>query len=701
MAVRQRLRLQSLTSRDRGEVLLPTEKGFASKAGSGRGGGIVRHVSNFLGSNKGKVAKSEIGPPVPPKYAPVENIVKKSYEYSPTSSTYSGSMDDDIRTPIGLGIPEIRQTRSVPVSPATVRSFEIAPPPPPRKSADDRDSSPRPSITHRPTKLRRSDTIKTFPQEVLNLIISHVPRQFIPPLALVSSRFCAAARATLYSTVDVRFIRSSRFDQLCLVLATHPELAVLVETFTYHTWHPAFFSRSHNAPSRTRDTQISLLTPTAATFARALENMQRMKYLTLPSFNVGIMQSISSSELKGVTFLNRTFSHRDRHELLVWLFTQPNLQSLSFPSLFDKSGADTPNFGDTPSNPSTPLSTPALESHPGPSTGTPSLLPSDSPFAGHPSPSPAACQGLAPPSPVPSTVASLASLQQLSNEPLLPALQTLHAPPSMATHILAVSSRQTLLPTPPHSTSSLSIDASVQPLDTVTVRVDSTIYTGLRPSALMQALASRGMRRLTLRFCDATDRRTLDKVVSAVGSVLGQTTGRVRGADAALEVLEIEVVKTGVWTDDELLNKIISSSISRFRALTTLRLRYATQARRVQTSILASSSADSLPLSTRSMPTKFFSHPSAPTIVIPSDLGGDEEGSPTLGLTDSDQSLVAQWVRQCPSLRTVALLSGAEWRRDDRRSRLQCGPIVGTYICKTDVTTRIRTHTYMLQGYRN
>jgi len=186
---------------------------------------------------------------------------------------------------------------------------------------------------------------------------------------------------------------------------------------------------------------------------------------------------------------------------------------------------------------------------------------------------------------------------------------------------------------------------------------------GFRPAALMQSLAVRGTRGLTLRFGDAADRRTLEKVVSTAGSILGQATGLKR---PALETLDIEIVRTGIWADEEVLYKFVGGCISRYRGVATLRLRYAANSNIRFLTSPASRSEESLSTSHRPWPVVPASRASL-NMDHQSDFGINDANFSSKALSQSDVHHIKLWAKQCPSLKTVTLLSGAEWRKGWRR----------------------------------
>ncbi|KAJ8514347.1 hypothetical protein ONZ45_g8114 [Pleurotus djamor] len=506
-------------------LTIPSPKSTSSL----RSGGIMRHVSNILSGNKKQSTKHSFSPTSSVLKLPksMTNLGRSNSKSSLISTSYSASVTD-VKVPPTDSQPSI----SSPLNPTFKTHTTL------RSVAHSTGSAAVQRI------MTIVAVVGPFPQEVVDMIVSYAPRRSLPTLARTCRAFCKAARLALYTTIDVRFIRSARFEQLCTLLAANIQLAGLIQTFTYHTWHPSFFQRTGKSLSRARDTRISLLASATATLANALKNMQNLQSLTLPSFNASLMQDASSPMLKKVTFFNHSLSPEEQHELKLWLFTQPGLLSLSFPNLFEKSSPSAllPPPSLTPSAPGTPEMTPPA---------TPQLSHSRSPVIS--SPSTPRLGSLSPIAP------SFTSAISERSHAFLPILQYLNAPPSLATSILSSQTSSSSLPTPPPSSHSASVDISrngsaamtaASPLKCTTLRVHSTLYTGLRPSTLMQSLSSRGTTALVLRFSDDMDRRTVEKMLGAAGSVLGQITPKKRRL-AALETLEVEVGNAGIWTDDD------------------------------------------------------------------------------------------------------------------------------------------------------
>ncbi|KAI0942304.1 hypothetical protein AcW1_002968 [Taiwanofungus camphoratus] len=186
---------------------------------------------------------------------------------------------------------------------------------------------------------------------------------------------------------------------------------------------------------------------------------------------------------------------------------------------------------------------------------------------------------------------------------------------------------------------------SGRPVRSVVLHIHNTLYDGLKPSAIMSALASSGysLKQLSIKAASSRiDARTLERVFMSVGAELG---GR-------LEVLEVQWV-----LEDEILYKQLHSALPRFRTLRTVRLYRRSPppppssppptAPLPPTSPLPSSSTLSVP----SSPISIRSRPnSAQGFALDIPLPRAHE-----------RSHLGSWSKYCPSLRTVVFLSGAEW----------------------------------------
>jgi hypothetical protein len=85
-----------------------------------------------------------------------------------------------------------------------------------------------------------------------------------------------------------------------------------------------------------------------------------------------------------------------------------------------------------------------------------------------------------------------------------------------------------------------------RPLNHVVLSINTTLYAGLRPSAIMTSL--RGVTNLKLKFGPGADRRTLGKLLSAAGAGLTGDGVKDPGRQG-LQVLQIEVSDSETDTD--------------------------------------------------------------------------------------------------------------------------------------------------------
>ncbi|KAL6310258.1 hypothetical protein BKA93DRAFT_4334 [Sparassis latifolia] len=185
------------------------------------------------------------------------------------------------------------------------------------------------------------------------------------------------------------------------------------------------------------------------------------------------------------------------------------------------------------------------------------------------------------------------------------------------------------------------------PVASAVLRIRTTLYEGLRPSAIMSALArsSAPIKRLSIKATsNKVDARTLERIFMSAGAELGDR----------LEVLEVDWV-----LEDEILYKQILSVLPRFRSLRTLRLH-----------------RGSPPPPPRSPPPTFPLPPTSlsPTNIYPSPLPSPNSPLGSRPTTANSMSLdiplpraherthLSAWSRHCPSLRSVVFLSDAEWR---------------------------------------
>jgi hypothetical protein len=360
-----------------------------------------------------------------------------------------------------------------------------------------------------------------LPAEVITVIISYLPRPVATSLAPLSRSFGNAVRLGLYTTLDLQSLRPRQLEKLVAALASRPDLAELVHHFICRTW-PAFSSSSLSTSPHASvdDHRNSLL---MATFTLALQRMSNLISLTLPTFNPSLLAHHTAFGLKSLTFLNATMSAQETTALLAWLDGQINIYILKFPNLQDSpitpvSNLSNPSKHHYPVPPRTPV-----KSQSRPNSAFLSVSPgfyNTTTTSSSPSATPTPHSSYFPP----------LSTSPFSPQTLLPNLTTLHGTPSLV-HLLSPAS--SLCPQ--------------RPLRSVSLTINTTLYTGLRPAALMAALQAQGVRRLGLRFvCESVDRRTVEKVLGAVGAVLGSPQTQSKGEGTEGEGEEGNVERTGV-----------------------------------------------------------------------------------------------------------------------------------------------------------
>lgn len=238
-------------------------------------------------------------------------------------------------------------------------------------------------------------------------------------------------------------------------------------------------------------------------FTTAVRSMRNLTCLTLPSFELDLFRHDTAPRLQKITFLSHSMSLKQTLDIFIWLDrTGTNVTYLSFPNLR--------RCSDGFRVPATNASQHLLLSK----------LPMSSPISQSPLPK----------------LHSLSWQYPFTAPTLLPSLTSLHATPDL---IELLGHRN---------------------LKDVQLNINTTIYAGLRPSALMSLL--RGISSLRLVFGPDIDRRTLEKVLSAAGAALGSPVDGVPKTKSLLHTLEIEVPWIGADTEDEV--RILSSYASQF-----------------------------------------------------------------------------------------------------------------------------------------
>lgn len=253
-----------------------------------------------------------------------------------------------------------------------------------------------------------------------------------------------------------------------------------------------------------------------------------------------------------------------------------------------------------------------------------------------------------------------------------------------------------------------------RPLASVRLHVHSTVYDGLRPSALASALAQStaesSITRLTLVAVSHADckidARTTERVLMSIGSELGQTV-QVLEVESTLEdeVRTNRTARSLVRSNcyEQVIRKLVGPVLSRYKALHTLRLRgkiypppptpppseppletpsdisiefpsmTISLAPTLPSLSLGLGSPFTLPFPSEPSPTFLtplpsplspgaFSDVSAPASTVMTPLPSPVNDGPCGSRTqERDRTILASWTRHCPSLRTVVFPSAARW----------------------------------------
>ncbi|KAI0086816.1 hypothetical protein BDY19DRAFT_894139 [Irpex rosettiformis] len=178
-----------------------------------------------------------------------------------------------------------------------------------------------------------------------------------------------------------------------------------------------------------------------------------------------------------------------------------------------------------------------------------------------------------------------------------------------------------------------------RPLTFITMHLHSTIYNGLRPSALLSTIsqATTPLTHLAITTSprSAVDPRTLERVLMAAGAELGKN----------LKTLEIEST-----LEDEVLFKQLHIVLVRYHALHTLRLWRAAE------------NDSGMYLTPPPTPSVIPTTPITPT--TPS-IPFRPRPNTAAPLRTQERALLGQWVKQCNTLRNVIFPSGHRWRITD------------------------------------
>ncbi|KAH8832757.1 hypothetical protein DL96DRAFT_1704810 [Flagelloscypha sp. PMI_526] len=631
-----------------------------SRKASRSGGAIMRRMSTILKPKDSvrtkKVSTTSLyGPPVAhvvPKTKKSKKDKKNETQdvFSADNSEDETDSIDEIRRPSGLGdsVSIHSQKSFPPASPYNEKDDPFSLGDPQKTKLSRNASTPNlaaashkwrgeiniPGLVFPPSQTSLSKphaiqkSLPELPVEVLCSILSYLSRGALPELARVSRAYRMAARNVLYRNVDLETVAPSMVYSLVSTLAAVSDIADAVRTFHCLHW-----------PASWMDVDHRLSSPARNLLGTALERMGYLTSMSLPDFDLELLQHHSAFGLTHLVFYMRHLSERSRTSLFSWLDGQINITSLMFPNLQDEpeqaqSTRDSP-LAHFRSMTSPDLSTDILQPPTFPSFLTPNPSPNVTPVS----------------TPMSTT---FPTMPLVGPGTLLPELHFLHAP----THF-----GELLVPS--------------RPVEHVFLNVDLTLYSGLRPGKLMQSL--RGIQRLTLRFGEQVDRRTVEKMLGAVGSYLGTASNDF----AALHELEVQVYFSDPGSED-VLYKIIHTILPRYTALHKITLR------RIGGSMSPSPrlGSPSRSCSTPSTPQKSTRHsedlltplhspaPSTPnrrlSLKSPRKMSFQDSGpvTPPLpspfrdyheALTEHDQLHVNLWLKQAPTLTSITLLSSAVW----------------------------------------
>ncbi|KAH9850414.1 hypothetical protein C2E23DRAFT_929915 [Lenzites betulinus] len=522
-------------------------------------------------------------------HAPIGNVGVPSGRWRSRSPSPAPSLD--IRMPADLGRraselgerEDIEEPSSVPGR--RKRSISL---PAAVQAARWRDAMAREEQEASATPSQTTSALSRASPELLATIFSYARRRDLFALAQASKTLSPPALRALYENLDLRAAGDERAARCIASLASHRHIATLVRSFACRT-----------LPSTDDAAQL-----TTVTYAIAFNNMDGLRALTLPRFDLRIL-SHTTFTLQRLVLLCKNMPTPEFHALVAWLARQPELTALSLPRLVLPALPPPCEVSPLPHTPPTP-DTPTHDIH----DTTPNLLTSPSP----PSPSPSSASSSACTDPIPTST--------------LPKLRRIQGPVSLAAAL-----------------------ALQRPLERADLPIQNTLYDGLRPSAIMGALATarNTLRTLSIQPVSAAiDSRTLERVLMAAGAELG----------SFLEELEVHWV-----LDDEGLYKLILPVLGRFRALRTLRLLRDSPPPNPPSPLLEFPLPPASPPLTPGSRASISSFSSVFPQFSSSSLrrlttgAGAETPFPRV----HERAHLALWCKTCASLERVWFLSGAEW----------------------------------------
>ena len=441
-----------------------------------------KHISFPSSFNKLAAKLTSRHPPAASTHAPVGNVGSPLAPWR--SRSPSPALSLDIRMPAGLGrraseLGDREEFEEYEVhegaqrlQPRPERKRSISLPAVglgPRGRAADLHAA---LLVDRPQHELKKPALARVSPELLSSVFSYGTYADLFSLSQVSKSWSQAALRALYDDIDLRNMDDERVEQCVASLASHRSLAALVRKFACRDLPPL------DGIAVGMATSLSVVT-----FAIALTNMEHLHTLTLPHFDLRVLAHTTFS-LRSLTLHSKNIYGDEFHALFSWLGRHPALHTLSFPNLVLPSlppvpskPIDTRKIPSRPHTPHTPDTPPQASRRPATSHDCKSKSSSPSPTAESPTP-------------------------PLFPTTLLPQLHTLTCPPVLATALVPG-----------------------RPLVRVQIPIQCTLYDGLRPSALMSALAAARETLRVLAIQPAStkiDQRTIERVVMAAGAELGE-----------------------------------------------------------------------------------------------------------------------------------------------------------------------------------
>ncbi|KAJ2965650.1 hypothetical protein NUW54_g14049 [Trametes sanguinea] len=239
---------------------------------------------------------------------PEPNHIHARTDVRSASRSPSPAPSLDIRMPTGLGrraseLGEREDVEEQPHNHVRKRSVSL---PAAAQAARWREAMAREEAQASSQSADKTPAVSRVPPELLTSIFSFAPRRDIVSLAQVSKSFSEAALRALYGDLDLRDVDDERAAECMASLASRRHVATLVRSFAIRSLPPA-------------DDSTSLAT---VTFAIAFNNMDQLRALTLPRFDIRLLCHTTFS-LQRLELHCKIISAQDFHALFKWLARQP------------------------------------------------------------------------------------------------------------------------------------------------------------------------------------------------------------------------------------------------------------------------------------------------------------------------------------------------------------------------------------------